>query len=83
MQLSMASSHSMLLVLVVYRARARAQAPSAGACLGRAWSSTKLKSANIFVRASFGQSNFSSCMVVTLVAGDNGYEQYTLASQAT
>ena len=57
MQLSTASSHSMLLVLVVSRqAGAHAQATSVGACLGRAWSSAKLKSANIFVHTSFGQS---------------------------
>ena len=54
MQLSMASSHSILLVLVD-RARARSQAPNVGVYLGRAWSSTKLKSANIFVHAGFGQ----------------------------
>ena len=68
MQLSMASPHSMLLVLVVScRAGACAQVSSMGACLGQAWSSPKLKSANIFVCAGFGQSaKFNSHQIFQL-----------------
>ena len=66
MQLSTASSHSMLLVLII-SARAHAQAPSMGASLCRAQASTNLKSANIFVHADFSQSaKFSSHQIFRL-----------------